>query len=143
MVGQLEREVGAFTGEIEEPFDRHLSKSECLGALSANVLRGERLIAKLLENSRLQILVRLGGVEQVTGQHGVEGEPRKGHAVTGEDHEVRFQVMADFLDRGAFEDRAENVECGLAIATIRRRILRARAARRACRGAVENTRPTS
>src|SRR5688572_29995739 len=115
MSRELQGEIGALTDEIKNAFDRHLRERQRLYPFAADLLLRERLVAKLLENGRLELLARFCRVNQITGQHRVERHASHLDAVTGEHDQIGLQVVTDLDNRRILEDWPEDLQRCLSV----------------------------
>ena len=72
-VSQLQRQVDALAGVVEHRVRRQFLETHRLRAAPADLLLGERLVAKVLERVFLDDVGRPRGVQQVARQHRVQG----------------------------------------------------------------------
>jgi hypothetical protein len=64
----------------------------------------------MLERRLLERMPRPCRVEQVAGEHRVEGQPAERDAVPSEDDQVELQVVADLANALVFEERPQTLE---------------------------------
>ena len=109
---QLTDQVGALAGEVESGFDRQIRQRERLRAAPADVLFGQRLVARVLERQLLETMLGAGRIEEIAGEHRVGAEPPQRDAVPRQHDRVELQVVAVLADRLVLEHRAERVQRG-------------------------------
>jgi len=116
---ELPRNVGVFGGVISGKDKIDLIEGNLVFAFADEGVDFDGFVVEEIEGEAVHAVMGAGGIEQIGGDHGIEGNALEFDAGVFEDDKVVFDILADFFDGGVgengfkvIEDIAE-VEAGL------------------------------
>ena len=93
---------------VADDIGRQIRQRCRLDALAGERLFGDCLVAEMLERSVVEVMRGPSRVDQVAGDHRVEGETAQRHALSPEHQRRRLEVVPDFGDAIVGEHRAQD-----------------------------------
>ncbi len=100
---QPQRHVGVLAGVLRRPVQRHLGEGDLALPLPRHVRVGDGAVVQVLEGERVQVVLAGAGVEQVAGDHGVEGDAPQLDPHAAQHQQVVLEVLPHLLHGGVLQ----------------------------------------
>jgi hypothetical protein len=103
LAAQPERDVGVLAGVAAGGGERHLGEGDLALPLAGHVGIGGGAVVEVLQRQRVEPMLAPAGVQQVAGDHRVEGDAPHRNPAAAQHQQVVLQVLPHLLHRGVLQ----------------------------------------